>query len=1074
MRFWSLKWQIVLLVLAVVVIILLSLTTLTISQIREHMHRGLESEAVSVSALLASNLGPVLAGRDSSFVAEIATTAFSDDDIVGIGVYDAADHRIFQSAAEPDVFPRTDSCNHARTVEITHRDQLCYVERPILKGGIIVGCLWLVISEEQMNAQLYRSGSTVIVVALVLLLLSTVAVAVLSRRMLKPIRTFERAATRISSGDMNSAVDLKILHQDFVPLGASFNNMQSALSQAFQELKKSRHELESQVAERTQALRDELSERKRTEAELRVGRELLKATLESTADGILVVDSAGTATHANERFGDMWRIPPDLMATRDDDSLLAHVLDQLRDPDAFLAKVRQLYDSRDESFDILYFKDGRVFERFSCPLIQDGSLAGRVWSFRDVSERVHAIQRLQFTQFSLDHAAEPAYWIREDARLFYVNETACRELGYTHEQLLTMAIHDIDPNLPPEAWVAHWNEVKTKGSLTFQSTHRNQAGHEYPVEITASYVEFGGEAYRCTFARDITERRRAEQAQAVLLKVAEAANQHNTLEDLLKIVQQQLGTLIDTKNFYVALWNADEHQYTFPYSRDEHDDDCSPQRLEGSLTDYVRRNSAPLLVDDRKHRELVSRNEAHMIGHPSAIWMGVPLRTASGTIGVMVAQNYHNPEAYGQADLDWMMSIAEPIARVIERTKAEEERRQLSEELERAERMKSLGILAGGVAHDLNNMLGPLVGYPELMLLKIPEDSPIRKQVLRIGLAARQAADVVQDLLTLARRGRYEMVPTDLNAVIEGYLDSPGFAKLSEKRADVQVSTNLDRNVSTTLGSTPHLSKVIMNLVVNAFDAMPNGGTLTISTEQQYLEKLQGGYDHILAGNYTLVTVRDSGTGIDPTDIDKIFEPYYSKKKMGTSGSGLGLSVVYGVVKDHKGYYDVFSEVGKGTAFVLYFPISEVVAEQRYQTMLDLKGTETVLVVDDDISQREMAAELLASYGYRVSCAATGHEALEVLKTRTVDIIVLDMIMERDFDGLDAYREIIKLRPGQPVIVVSGFSPTERVEEMQKMGAGEYVRKPYTRQSLATALRTELNRSSGVERTEVQAAPGPK
>jgi CheY-like chemotaxis protein len=233
------------------------------------------------------------------------------------------------------------------------------------------------------------------------------------------------------------------------------------------------------------------------------------------------------------------------------------------------------------------------------------------------------------------------------------------------------------------------------------------------------------------------------------------------------------------------------------------------------------------------------------------------------------------------------------------------------------------------------------------------------------------------------------------------------------------------------------------------------------------MERLHSGYEDIVPGMYAILTVQDSGTGIDPADIDKIFEPYYSKKKMGTSGSGLGLSVVYGVVKDHKGYYDVLSELGKGTAFVLYFPVSTVAAEIKQQNLIDLKGTETVLVVDDDPGQCEIASELLSSYGYRVSTAANGHEALDLLTKESIDIVVLDMIMEKGFDGLDTYREIIKARPGQKAIIISGFSPTERVEEMQGLGAGQYVRKPYTRQSLATAIRGELSRPAGTVLTEV-------
>jgi two-component system cell cycle sensor histidine kinase/response regulator CckA len=311
----------------------------------------------------------------------------------------------------------------------------------------------------------------------------------------------------------------------------------------------------------------------------------------------------------------------------------------------------------------------------------------------------------------------------------------------------------------------------------------------------------------------------------------------------------------------------------------------------------------------------------------------------------------------------------------------------------------------------------------------------------------------------LARRGRYEMVPTNLNAVLDAYLDSPGFVKLSEARSNVAVTRSFDETLGLIMGSTPHLSKVFMNLIVNAFDAMPEGGELRITTAQQHIEVLPGGYKGVIPGEYVTLSVRDTGTGIDPADIERIFEPYFSKKKMGASGSGLGLSVVYGVVKDHKGYYDILSEISKGTEFILYFPLTEATVRVCHQSSQELRGSESVLVVDDDNSQREMAAELLASLGYRVTSAANGHEALDSLRKQPVDIIMLDMIMEKDFDGLDTYREILKIRPAQKAIVVSGFSSTDRVLEMQKLGAGQYVKKPYTRSVLATALRTELDRA---------------
>lgn len=395
---------------------------------------------------------------------------------------------------------------------------------------------------------------------------------------------------------------------------------------------------------------------------------------------------------------------------------------------------------------------------------------------------------------------------------------------------------------------------------------------------------------------------------------------------------------------------------------------------------------------------------------------------------------------------------------ITERKRAEKQERELRDKLERAERMESLGILAGGVAHDLNNMLGPLVGYPELILMKLPENSPVRKQVQRIGKAAQEAADVVQDLLTLARRGRYEMVPTNVNEIVQAYVDSPSFVRLTEKHPDVVVKLKLDRSIDKILGSALHLSKVFMNLIVNAFDAMPEGGELTVETSQQYLESLESGYDKVESHDYVRFRVRDTGMGIDPKDLDKIFEPYYSKKKMGTSGSGLGLSVVYGIVKDHKGYYDVFSTVGEGTEFILYFPVTSVEVEHWSDTETGYGGKENVLVVDDVDDQRELASDLLSSLGYQVETASNGREAVEYLRNHSVDIMVLDMIMEKDFDGLDTYREIISLKSGQKAVIVSGFSATDRVQETQRLGAGQYIKKPFTREAIGKAVREELDK----------------
>jgi CheY-like chemotaxis protein len=253
-----------------------------------------------------------------------------------------------------------------------------------------------------------------------------------------------------------------------------------------------------------------------------------------------------------------------------------------------------------------------------------------------------------------------------------------------------------------------------------------------------------------------------------------------------------------------------------------------------------------------------------------------------------------------------------------------------------------------------------------------------------------------------------------------------------------------------------------MNLIVNAFDAMPQGGKLDISTTQRHVDVLLCGYKKVEPGEYVLLRIRDTGMGIDAADLDKIFEPYYSKKKLGTSGSGLGLSVVYGILRDHKGYYDILSQPGNGSEFILYFPTTKERCVEEDEESTSAGGSETVLIVDDTPEQRDIASEFLTILGYRVQTAVHGHAALDYLREHDADLILMDMIMENGFDGLDTYREIVKRRPGQRALIVSGFSATERVEEMQRLGAGAYIKKPYTLDTIARAVRDELDRPETV------------
>jgi len=388
---------------------------------------------------------------------------------------------------------------------------------------------------------------------------------------------------------------------------------------------------------------------------------------------------------------------------------------------------------------------------------------------------------------------------------------------------------------------------------------------------------------------------------------------------------------------------------------------------------------------------------------------------------------------------------------------AEVQKLEMEKQLERAERMESLAVLAGGVAHDLNNILGPLVGYPDLILQKLPPDHPSVKIVEMLGRSARDAADVIQDLLTLARRGRMEFSPVNLNGVVQAFLDSATFHELTSNHPDLNLAINLDPDPAGISGSAHHLSKVVMNLVINAVDAMPEGGVLTVETRHDCLDRLPSGYADINPGEYQIVSVRDTGIGIAREETHKIFEPYYSKKKMGASGSGLGLAIVYGIVRDHHGYYDICSEPGKGTEFSLYFPVTDMPAKMAVNTTGDIGGNESILVIDDNPDQRALANRLLSNLGYAVCDAVNGPEALMLLAEHPVDLVVLNMSFEMGSDGLDIFRQIRDLVPDQKTVIVSDHTIDDRIRELQKLGAGAFVRKPFTQQTLGRAIRAELS-----------------
>ncbi|MGA3207473.1 MAG: ATP-binding protein [Syntrophales bacterium] len=398
---------------------------------------------------------------------------------------------------------------------------------------------------------------------------------------------------------------------------------------------------------------------------------------------------------------------------------------------------------------------------------------------------------------------------------------------------------------------------------------------------------------------------------------------------------------------------------------------------------------------------------------------------------------------------------------ITERKNIEKERKGLEERLQRAEKMEALGTLAGGVAHDLNNVLGIVVGYAEKLLMDADASSPIREDLQNIMSGGQRAAAIVQDLLTLARRGVSNRKVLNLNRIIADCPQSPEFQKLFSYHPFVRIEADLEPDLLNISGSSVHLGKTLFNLVSNASEAMPKGGILTIKTANQYLDRPIQGYDEVREGDYVVLYVSDTGEGIPAADLKRIFEPFYTKKVMGRSGTGLGLAVVWGTVKDHNGYINVESEEGKGSTFTLYFPVTreDMSTEAVAISMSEYMGKgESILVVDDVKEQRDLAEDVLRKLNYNAASVSSGEEAISYLKEHKIDLMVLDMIMDPGMDGLDTYRSVLEIHPQQKAIIVSGFSETDRVHAAQSLGAGAYVRKPYVMEKLGLAVKKELDR----------------
>ncbi|ROQ92075.1 CHASE4 domain-containing protein [Desulfosoma caldarium] len=383
----------------------------------------------------------------------------------------------------------------------------------------------------------------------------------------------------------------------------------------------------------------------------------------------------------------------------------------------------------------------------------------------------------------------------------------------------------------------------------------------------------------------------------------------------------------------------------------------------------------------------------------------------------------------------------------------------LEAQLDRAKKLETVGLVAGGVAHDLNNLLTSLVGYPDMLLRRLPPDHALYQPLNRIRDAGLKASAIVQDLLTLARRGVKSMEDIDVGDVVREFLSSAEYAALCRTHVRVRFKTKVEGRRLCCRGSRPHLEKALANLVRNAAEAIADTGTVTVGLQVVQLNEPYTGFETIPPGRWICLSVEDTGSGISQEDLPHIFEPFYTKKKMGGSGTGLGMTIVWHAVKDMGGFVDVVSMPGEGTSVRLYLPEAEPPAETARSPMpavLPRGSGEKVLVVEDMDDQRDLVKTLLTDLGYEVTCASSGVQAIRLAADQQFDLLVLDMRLEDDLDGLQVYQEFLKRRADQKAIIVSGDVSKDRLAAAEALGISHFMAKPYTMEKLAKIVYAAL------------------
>ena len=705
------------------------------------------------------------------------------------------------------------------------------------------------------------------------------------------------------------------------------------------------------------------------------------------------------------------------------------------------------FDKKDVYFPTLMARGDGYFNVKGVPFLKNHAVIGALIMHEDITERKQAEEALRESEERykalFDRSLDCVYVHDFEGIFIDANPTALELLGYTKEEIPSVNFEPLlsEDQIPTALKVLE--EITNTGfqkELTEFKLKRKDDTYVY-VETKGSLIYRDGKPHAIQgIARDITMRRKAEEE----LRESEAQKKAilDASIDRIRLVDKDMRIIWANKTTTKEL-------------------NVAPEDLAGQLCykAFVGKDSPCTECPTKKALE--TGNIEHGILHQPK---------SKGIEGETYWDAYTVPIKNESGDIVNLIQVARNIT---DKVKAEEEKKKLQSQFQQAQRMEAIGTLAGGIAHNFNNVLMGIQGNASLILLGKTSDRPDYERLTNIEQGVLSGAELTKRLLGFARGGRYEVKPTDLNELIKTQNRMFGRTK-----KEITIRGKYQDNPWTVEVDQGQIEQVLLNLYVNAWQAMPRGGDLYIQTENITLDENYTKPFNVTPGRYVKISITDTGVGMDEATQHRIFEPFFTTQEMGI-GTGLGLASAYGIIKNHGGIINVYSAKGEGSTFTVYLPASEkeVIKEEKVPEKL-LKGTETILLVDDEDVIIDVGEGILKTLGYKVLIARGGKEAIEIIskahrakrkedkrKKRHApgamppapDIVILDMIMP-GMGGGETYDRLKEIDPDIKVLLSSGYSINGQATEILKRGCDGFIQKPFTLKGLSKAIREVLDK----------------